>query len=90
MEISIGKRFWVVITTVVLLITAFVVGRNALHAFKIKHQMRELTRKKEFYQEKITRDSTLLRQLDYDDYLEEYAREQFRMQHPKEEVFYLK
>ena len=45
MEISIGKRFWVVITTVVLLITAFVVGRNALHAFKIKHQMRELTRK---------------------------------------------
>ena len=87
MKLRLGKRFWVVATTSILLFTFFVVGRNALHAVRIKRQINALERQKVSYQTKITADSTLLERLRYDDFLEEYAREQFRMQRPDEQVF---
>lgn len=87
MKIKPGKRFWVAATTVLLVFTAFVVGRNAVHAVKIGRQIAALERERERYGAKIARDSTLLEQLRYDDYLEEYAREHFRMQRRDEEVF---
>ena len=46
------------------------VARNALHAVKIKGQINRLTREELLYREQIDRDSTLLEQLRYDDYLE--------------------
>ena len=42
---------------------------------------------KTHYTEKIEQDSTLVEQLQYDDYLEEYARERFRMQRRDEQVY---
>lgn len=89
MRLQIGRRFWIVATAVILVVTLFVVGRNAVHAVKIKGQIRALNREKEAYREKIVQDSTLLERLRYDDYLEEYARERYRMQRRDEQVYIL-
>ncbi len=89
MRLQIGRRFWIVATAVILVVTLFVVGRNAVHAVKIKGQIRALNREKEAYREKIVQDSTLLERLRYDDYLEEYARERYRMQRRDEQVYML-
>lgn len=87
MKIQLGRRFWISATAVILVFTAFVVGRNAVHAVKIKHQINVLTREQAYYAEKIAQDSTLLEQLKYDDYLEQYARENYRMQRRDEHVY---
>ena len=39
MKIQFGRRFWIVATAVIVVFTVFVVGRNALHAVKIKRQI---------------------------------------------------
>lgn len=90
MKLRIGKKFWVAATAVIVVFTVFVVGRNALHAVKIKRQIGTLTREKEFYREKIEQDSSLLERLQYDDYLEEYARENYHMRRRDEHVYILK
>ena len=46
-----------------------------------------LTRESEYYRAEIERDSLLLERLRYDDYLEEYAREHYRMQRRDEHVY---
>lgn len=87
MKIQLGRRFWIVATAVIVIFTVFVVGRNAVHAVKIKAQIKALTREQTYYAEKIAQDSTLLEQLKYDDYLEQYARENYRMQRRDEHVY---
>ncbi len=87
MNLQTGRKLWVVATTVIIAFTIFIVGRNAVHAVKIKRQINALQREKEFFHAKIEADSTLLERLRYDEYLEEYAREHFRMQRPDEHVY---
>jgi len=89
MTLNLGKRFWIAATAVILVFTAFVVGRNAVHAIKLRRQIGALMREQERYRAKIERDSTLLEQLRYDDYLEEYAREHYHMQRRDEHVYIL-
>ena len=89
MKIQLGRRFWIVLTAVIVVFSVFVIGRNALHAVKIRRQIRLLEREREFYVGKILQDSTLLEQLRYDDYLEEYAREHYHMQRRNEHVYIL-
>ena len=50
-------------------------------------RVRALTRQRDVYKARIAADSILLEQLKYDDFLEEYAREQFRMQRRDEQVY---
>ena len=45
MKIQFGRRFWIVATAIIVVFTVFVVGRNALHAVKIKRQINALDRK---------------------------------------------
>ena len=90
MSFEVGKKFWIAATAVIVVVTLFVVGRNLLHAVKIKRQINALNREKEYYQEKIGQDSTLLERLQYDDYLEEYAREMYHMQRRDEHVYTIK
>ena len=59
-------------------------------AVKIKRQINLLTREQAYYTEKIGQDSALLERLKYDDYLEEYARENYRMQRRNEHVYIMK
>lgn len=87
MKLRAGRKFWIVVTAFILVFTVFVVGRNAVHGVKIKRQINALTREKAIYREKIVHDSTLLERLRYDDYLEEYARENYRMQRRDEHVY---
>ena len=89
MKIQLGRRFWIVLTTVIVVFSVYVIGRNALHAVKIKRQINLREREREFYVGKIAQDSTLLEQLRYDDYLEEYAREHYHMQRRNEHVYIL-
>ena len=89
MKIQLGRRLWIVLTAVIVVFSVFVIGRNALHAVKIKRQINALERERSFYVEKIAQDSSLLEQLRYDDYLEEYAREHYHMQRRNEHVYIL-
>ncbi len=89
MEWKLDRRFWVVLTCIVLVFMIFVVGRNLLHAVWIRGQIRDLERERDRYTEQIRRDSMLLEELRYDDRLEEYAREHYRMQRRGEKVFLL-
>ena len=87
MNIRIGKKWWMAVTGIILLITALVVGRNLLHAIRTKSDINALEREKRFYLEQIAADSILVEQLQYDDYLESYARERFKMQRRDEQVY---
>lgn len=87
MDARFVKRFWIVATVVIVAFTLFIVGRNTVHAIKIQRQINELNRQRAAFQTKITADSLLLRQLQYDEYLEEYAREHFRMRRPDDHVY---
>ena len=87
MKIQFGRRFWIAATAAIVVFTVFMVGRNALHAVKIKRQINALNREKARHEQKIARDSALLEQLRYDDYLEEYAREHYHMQRRDERVY---
>ena len=87
MKIRPGRKFWIAATAIIVVLTLFVVGRNALHAVKIKGQINALLREELFYLERIAQDSALVEQLRYDDYLEEYARENYHMQRRDEHVY---
>jgi len=86
---KLGKPIWILLTVVAVGFTAYVVGRNLLHIWKIKRQLSALNDEREQYLLQIEEDSTLLERLRYDDYLEEYAREHFGMQRPGEKVYLL-
>ena len=79
MGFEVGKKFWIAATAVIVVVTLFVVGRN-----------NALNREREFYRARIEQDSTLLERLRYDDYLEEYARENYHMQRSDEHVYIIK
>ena len=87
MKIRPGRKFWIAATAIIVVLTLFVVGRNALHAVKTKGQINALLREELFYRERIAQDSALVEQLRYDDYLEEYARENYHMQRRDEHVY---
>lgn len=81
------KRFWIGATLFIVAFTLFIVGRNVVHAIRIKRQINALTRQKEALRVRIDADSTLLEQLRYDEYLEEFAREHFRMRRSDDYVY---
>lgn len=87
MVIRFGKRFWIITTSIIIVFTVFVVGRNLLHTVKIRHEIGQLEREKVHYEQRIEQDSLLLERLRYDDYLEEFARERYRMQRRGEQVY---
>ena len=80
MEIRAGRKYWIVVTALIVLFSIFVVGRNAVHAVKIKRQIGALHREMALYRERIARGSLLLEQI---------GRERFRMQRRDEQVFLL-
>ena len=90
MKIELSRRFWWITTGIVVLFTLVFVGQNLLHVLSLKRDITKLEDEEEAYLEKIERDSTLVNQLRHNDYLEEYAREQFGMRCTEEEVFIIK
>lgn len=86
---DVRKIVWRVATALIIVYTTFVVARNLVHAFKIKTQINALMQERRRFEERIERDSMLLEELKYDDRLEKYAREHYRMQRPGDRVFYV-
>ena len=44
MKIQAGRRFWIVLTAIIVVFSVFVIGRNALHAVKIDRRFSLLGR----------------------------------------------
>ena len=55
--------------------------------FSVHHRIRLLKREKAIYEKRIAEDSILLEKLQYDEYLEQYAREHYHMQRHNEDVY---
>ncbi len=70
-----------------MLFMLFTIGRNLIHALVIRSDISTLESQAEAYRNQIKRDSTLLEELKFDDKLEKYAREQYRMQRRGERVY---
>lgn len=90
MKTGLVRKFWIGATLLVIVLTAFATGRNLVHAFRIRSQIKMLEREKALYLEKIARDSTLIEQLKQNDFLERYAREHFHMQRNGEKIYIIK
>ncbi len=75
------------ITAAIMLFMLFIIGRNMIHALSIRGDISTLESEAEFYESHIAADSILLEELKYDDKLEKYAREHYRLQKRGERVF---
>mgnify|MGYP000834701617 CR=1 FL=1 len=73
MQLKLDKRFWVVITCIIVVFTIFIVGRNLLHAIEIRKDIAILEQERAIYRARIEQDSTLLEELKYDDNLSHAA-----------------
>ena len=78
---------WRIVTLVIFAVTTFIIGRTLYSIAKMKIEISHLSREKQSYLQSIKNDSLLLESLKYDEYLEEYARENFHMQLKGEQVF---
>mgnify|MGYP003313570485 CR=1 FL=1 len=90
MKIELSRRFWWIATGIIVLFMLVFVGQNLLHVWELKRDIARLEAEEQHYLERIARDSSLVEQLRHDDYLEEFAREQFQMQRADEEVFIMR
>ena len=80
-------RIAAVVTAVIAIMAFFLMRHTVKHAVQVDRQIDSLARLRDVYQTHITQDSTLIENLQYDDYLEQYAREHFRMQRADEDVY---
>ena len=73
----------------VLLIAVFD-KNNLIEVWKLNQQLKELESQRDYYQQKITQDSTILENLKNDDSLERYAREHYLMKRKGEIIYIIK
>ncbi len=87
MKAKIIKWGWIALTIAVVGLTLYTIGRNILHIIDTYGLLWELEDEAQLYREQITQDSTLLQSLNYDDLIEQFARERFNMQREGEKVY---
>ena len=73
----------------ILLITVFD-KNNLIDVWKLNQQLNELESQRDYYQQKITQDSTILENLKDDAFLERYAREHYLMKRRGETIYIIK
>ena len=82
------RRLWIVtIIVFVVFIAFFDPGRNLLDRMRLKEDIKELETQKEYYLQRIEDDSTMIENLKDDEFLEQYAREQYLMKRNGEVVY---
>ncbi len=81
------KYLWWLLTAAIVLFTLFVIGRTLVKTAGTYIAISRLEAERDELRRSIGRDSTLLEELRYDEHLERYAREHFRMQRDGEEVY---
>lgn len=75
-------------TIVVFFLLIFFFDRNdVMTRQSLKKDIRELEEQKRYYLDRIEEDSTVLERLNDDDFLEQYARENFYMKGDEDVVF---
>ncbi len=84
------RRLWVITIAVFVLVVAVFDKNNLIEAWRLRQKINELEAQKEYYQQKITEDSTILENLRDDDYLERYAREHYLMKRKDETIYLLR
>ena len=82
-----GKYIWMGITAAIFLYTAVLTVRNFITMVSLRHRIGLLEEQRDIYQARITEDSTMLERLNYDEFLEQYARERFHMQRENEYIY---
>ncbi len=87
LKAKIIHRLILTVVAAIMLFMLFIIGRNMLHALSIGADMSTLNAEAKLYKSNIKRDSTLLEELKYDDKLEKFAREKYRMQRRGESVY---
>ncbi|WP_297449715.1 septum formation initiator family protein [uncultured Alistipes sp.] len=84
------RRLWVITIAVFVLVVAVFDKNNLIEAWRLRQKINDLEAQKEYYQQKITEDSTILENLRDDDYLERYAREHYLMKRKDETIYLLR
>ena len=67
--------------------TAIVTVRNLIVIVRVNSRISNLEEQYDLYRSRVDQDSTLLEQLKYDEYLEQFAREKFHMQRADEHIY---
>ena len=83
-----GRYKVLAILVVALVLVLF--GRDIVESIRLRVQIRELERRKAYYQNRIEEDSTLLENLRDRDFLERYAREKYLMRAEGEEIYIIR
>ena len=84
------RRLWIISIAVFVLLILVFDKNNLIEAWRLKQKINELEAQKDYYQNKITEDSTILENLKDDRFLEQYAREHYLMKREDETIYLLK
>lgn len=84
---KVRKHTWRFAVIVIFGIGVYLIGRPVVSLIRTSIDIKELETEKARYVEIIERDSIFLEKLKTKEFLEQYARETFFMQHPNEQVF---
>ena len=87
MKRSLSKYLWLGLTAVIFIYTAVVIVRNLIVIVRVNSRISNLEEQYDLYRSRVDQDSTLLEQLKYDEYLEQFAREKFHMQRADEQIY---
>jgi cell division protein DivIC len=82
------KNKYIIALVVALVWLAFFDNNNLIQQWRLRKQLIELRRDKNYYNEEIARDSTAIRELkENSEALERYARENYLMKKEGEDIF---
>lgn len=87
MKIRITKGFWVVLTAVIAVFTLYVMIRTVAHIARTHSRIAEVRVEHDRLLRSIEADSLFIENLNSEEFLETYAREQFNLQRPGEMVY---
>lgn len=87
MKRSLSRYLWLGLTAVIFIYTAVVIVRNLVVIMRVNSRISNLEEQYDLYRSRVDQDSTLLEQLKYDEYLEQFAREKFHMQRADEHIY---
>ena len=87
MRERLSRYFWTGVVAVIFIYTAVVTVRNLITLVRVHSRISRLEEQHDLYRTRIDEDSTLLENLNYDEFLEQYAREKFHMQKPNEQIY---
>ena len=82
-----SHKIWVIIIVAFLLLMTVLDDDNLIDRHRVNRSIKDLERQRDYFHARIVEDSTLLENLRNDAFLEQYARENFRMKRAGETVY---